>query len=427
MACKTAFLEIRMFIKKSITLAILVAAFSLIVLGQSGTSVEGTVELERSGNRTPLAGAKVDIFPTDTMGQGKSVTTGEDGKFSFTDLTPGKIYIISVSASGASPTFLEYVRPGMTSVLITTTIGDGKSVTEADLKKAIETAESQLSEADKKKRAEELAKRREIEDKNRKVIESTKAVETALKAGIAAFEKKDFLTAAARFEEGYQASPDFEGSAPVLLKNKAVSLRQYARKVIVDAQQGDSAAKTAAREKAQPSYTDAVNALVRSLEVIAAAPANSEVKNLAEQKKDTYINLIETLGDMYETYLTVPEQVDASKIVAGYTEAETNAKLKLPLLKSFGTKAMQGGAVEASAFSFKKILESEPKDLDALSGAAVALGAMAFIETPPNAALLQEASKYGKLYLDSAPKDHKNQAAVADIMENIKGQPSSKE
>ncbi len=65
----------------------------------------------------------------------------------------------------------------------------------------------------------------EIEEKNKKIAENNEKISQCLLDGAAAFNRKDYQLAIEKFDEGYKLDPDFAGTAPVLLNNKAISLR----------------------------------------------------------------------------------------------------------------------------------------------------------------------------------------------------------
>jgi tetratricopeptide (TPR) repeat protein len=409
-----------MYRKSILTLLFITVAFTAGAVAQAN-QITGTVELSRNAGKTPIAGAKVDLFPEDVKGKGQSVQTDAEGKFTFSSLEADKLYILSISAPGAAPTYLDKMKAGMVNVLITMEVGDGKSVTEDELKTAMAQAASGMSAEEKKKLEEAEKKRREVEERNQRAEQNNRIFETSLKEGEALFKQANYTEAIAKFDTAINASPDYEGTAPVFLNYKAVALKNRARKLIVDAQKGDAAARNAARDQATPDYHLALQSYDRGLAVIEKAPMDSPAKaSLPGSKKNLYHNYVITLGEMYETSVPVPEGTDAAKAVAGFIETETDAKKRAAVLASFGEKAMRGGELEGSALAFKKVLESTPNDPDALGGAAIAYGAMAFMSDPPNAEHLKLARQYAQDYTKSAPKDHRNQAAVQDLMENLK-------
>lgn len=412
-----------MYRKSLISLFFLLAVAFVSNASAQGQSVSGSVQLEKDGTLTPVTGAKVDLFRSDVAGKGQTITTGADGKFSFANVESGFQYLLFVSGPGISPDFYPEISAGTSNFFMVVAVGDGRTLNEADLKASI----AKLPADDLKKRVENNKKIQSVLGTNKRVEDGTKFNQIAIKEGIPALNAKKYDEAIKMFDDAIDATPDFEGSTPVFLNAKAVALKGRARDGIIAAQKGDVTAKTAAKEKATADYAVALPAFDRGLEIIAKAPATSSSKAVMDTTKALiYYNYVQALAEMYETSIPVPETIDAAKILAGYLETETDLKKRQEVLLSFGDKSMRGGAVAASAMAFKKALETDPKDLDALSGAAIALGAMAFMDEPPNTAQMQEATKYGKQYLDAAPKDHKSQDAVVDIMESIKLQTASK-
>jgi tetratricopeptide (TPR) repeat protein len=414
-----------MYRKSFLSVLFLVTVFLFSITAAEAQSVSGVVELEKDGARAPLAGAKVDLYREDIKGKGQTVTTGADGKFNFATVEAGFKYMLAVSGPGAAPNYYPDINSGTQNYLAIVGPGGGETVTEEQLKAVIE----KMSTEERKKYAEQAKKAQEVLSGNARIESSTKLNKIALEKGIPALNEKKYDEAIAMFDAAINAAPDYEGSAPVFLNAKGVALKSRARDGIVAAQKGDAAAKTAAREKATPDYAMAISSFERGLEVIAKAPATSTSKEvMAQSKQSINSNFVQALAEMYETSVPVPETVDPAKVLAGYLETETDLKKRQTVLISFGDKAMRGGAIEASAMAFKKILETEPKNLDALGGAAVALGAQAYAKDyeNPDAAMMQEAAKYGKAFLDSAPKDHKDQLAVVNIMDTIKTQTSGK-
>ncbi len=403
--------------RKSFLSALFLVTVSLFsVTAAEAQAISGVVELEKDGARAPLAGAKVDLYREDIKGKGQTVTSGADGKFSFANVEAGFKYLLSVSGPGAAPNYYPEINPGTQNYLAIVGPGAGETVTEDQLKGVIE----KLSAEDRKKYAEQTKKAQEVLSGNARIENATKLNQIAIDKGIPALNAKKYDEAIAMFDAAINASPDFEGSAPVFLNAKAVALKGRARDGIAAAQKGDAAAKTAAREKATPDYALAIASYNRGLEVIAKAPAESTSKAvMASAKKNIYSNYVITLGEMYETSIPVPEGTDATKALAGYIETETDTAAKAATLAKFGERAMSGD-LDVSAMAFKKALEVNPKDLDVLGGAVLTMGTIGVSASPPDKAMIAEAKRLGKLYLDSAPETHAKRAGVVDILENIK-------
>lgn len=65
----------------------------------------------------------------------------------------------------------------------------------------------------------------DIVESNRLTAETNQQIERALADGAAAYTAKNYQLAIEKFDEGYRLAPDYWGTAPVLLNNKAIALR----------------------------------------------------------------------------------------------------------------------------------------------------------------------------------------------------------
>lgn len=80
--------------------------------------------------------------------------------------------------------------------------------------------------ADKEKAQLEYQKKlAETEARNKQIIENNLKVQMALSDGIIAFNAKNYNLAIEKFDEAIKLDPDYWGTAPVLLTNKAMVLR----------------------------------------------------------------------------------------------------------------------------------------------------------------------------------------------------------
>ena len=227
-----------MYRKSLLSLVSLVVMFLAASVAAEGQSITGVVELDKSGTRTPLAGAKVDLYREDVNGKGQSVTTGPDGKFSFATVEAGFKYMLAVSGPGAAPNYFPEISPGTQNYIAIVGPGAGETVTEEQLKAVIE----KLSPEERKKYADQTKRNQEILSGNAKIENATKLNQIAIKDGIAALNAKKYDEAIAMFDAAINATPDFEGSTPVFLNAKAVALKGRSRDGIVAAQKGDAAA-----------------------------------------------------------------------------------------------------------------------------------------------------------------------------------------
>jgi hypothetical protein len=96
----------------------LILALALIVIGGSvifaqTAPVSGKVELQKAdGTKVPVQGALVEVYRVDIKSTMPSDKTDKKGNFSFAGLPLGATFVLSVSAPGAKPGYLQNVKPG---------------------------------------------------------------------------------------------------------------------------------------------------------------------------------------------------------------------------------------------------------------------------------------------------------------------------
>ncbi|RMG02125.1 MAG: hypothetical protein D6735_10740, partial [Acidobacteria bacterium] len=208
---------------------------SVVIFAQT-FPVRGRVMLKKAdGTTVPVADALVEPYRTDiSKGKLPSAKTDKKGYFSFAGLPLGQTFALVVSAPGIKPEIYPNVRAGMEDITITVFEGDGKRLTEEEVRQSLQRAlpptptQPGLTEEQKKQLAEEEKKRQEIEAKNKKIEETNAIIRKALQEGIDALNAKNYDLAITKFDEGINADPEYAGSAPVLLNNKAVALNNRA-------------------------------------------------------------------------------------------------------------------------------------------------------------------------------------------------------
>jgi tetratricopeptide (TPR) repeat protein len=405
-----------------LTILLSVAFLSSAALAQTTQPVTGMVELDNNGVKTPLAGAKVDLYREDVKGQGQSVKTGSDGKFAFAGVQFGGTFLLSISGPGASPTYMPGIKAGMQNILITMSPGDGSSVTEDTLKTAIANAKSGGSEEDKKKQAELEAKRKEIEAKNKKIVESTAIIEAALKDGNAAYEAKNYDTAIAKYQEGYAAEPDFVGSAPVLLNNKGAALNARAvANYNANVKSTDAAAKQAAMVKVKADFGEAVEAYSKSWEILKNAPATSVTDKAAYDA-----NKVKALTGARESFrlMSLTEQLDPAKapiaktLIDEYVAIETDKAKKEASMLILADVFRVAQDSENAIAEYRKVLTLAPDNLDAMAGLGISLVNLGYMKE--DKAILQEGADVLQKYATSAPDNHKYKSEAASLIDVLK-------
>ena len=389
-------------------------------LGQFG-AISGVVEME--GTHAPVSGAIVEAYRMDMKQSPLKATTNKKGEFSFVAIPYGTDISLAVSGPNISPTVFSGVRAGKDNIKISVSPGDGKKLTDAEVRSFAKTSETatgggelspeerKAKEEYEKKLAENLAERKKAEDTN-------KLVNAALKEGAAAFEAGNFDLAISKFDEGYRADPDYEGSAPIMLNNKALALRRRAIDALNKSASGDSAAKADAADRARKDTTEALTAFDKSLEVLTKAPATDA--NAARNKIDALRGIVETHA------LMARRNLDSSKVdsmipaLDRYLTTETDEKRKGDVLLGWSESGRLGGEMKLAIYGYRKYLERDPAHLDAMAGLGLSLFNEGVSSVPENKEEMQEGLNLMTKFTETAPDTHPLKASVKDAVDYLK-------
>ncbi|HKP67878.1 MAG TPA: hypothetical protein VJV05_01260, partial [Pyrinomonadaceae bacterium] len=336
----------------------------------------------------------------------------------------GQKYVLSVSGPGIAPNIQPNVKAGMENLVIIVSEGDGKRLTEDEARTAAKNdaapAEGAEETAEQKKQREELEKKNaEITAKNKKAEDSNKAVNAALKAGATAFEAKDYDTAVTEFTKGIEADPDFAGSAPYLLNYKGVALQKRA---VATYNGATDRASVAGKVKAD--LDAAVAAYNRGLEVLKTdGPASGiDPVKLNSAKSQLLANLLETHGIGTRLAPDPARDAGAGSVMEQYIAAEPDGAKRMPTMLSFANNMNSAGELKLATSAFRKILEVDPNNLDALAGIGLALYSEGSMTAPPDKAILQEGLNFMQKFVDTAPDTHKLKESTKAIIEELKNE-----
>ncbi len=128
-----------------ISLAAILAVFAAVETGVAQNApVRGEVKLKKAdGTVVPVADAVVEAYRTD-IGRGAmpAAKTNRRGEFSFVAFPLGQTFALAVSGTGIGPKIEPNVKAGRENIVITVSEGDGRQLTEADVREVVAAAAS---------------------------------------------------------------------------------------------------------------------------------------------------------------------------------------------------------------------------------------------------------------------------------------------
>lgn len=414
------------FLTSLFTIAFVLTA-GLAALAQTGAPVNGQVLLkDADGKTTPVAGALVEVYRVDIKSKFPSDKTDKKGYFRFAGLPFGATFAFSISGPGIAPHIEPGIRAGMTDMVIKVNPGNGQVYTEDEVRKALSGAVTnqtgELTEEQKKQQAETEAKIKEITAKNDRIKAQTEAVQKALDEGNAAFTAKDYNTAVTKYEEGYQANPDFVGSAPVLLNNKGAALRS--RAVITfneNVKSKDPSVKLEGMKRVRQDLSDAIDAYTKSWTLLKNAPATDI--NDPKQFEGNKVNCLNGAREAVRL-IAVTEQVDDTKVEAAraliteYLGVESDQVKKTEASRLLGDIFRVMGDSDNAILEYKKVLEVSPDDPDTLAGVGFSLVNQGYITN--DKAKFQEGVDMLNRFIGVAPPTHKFVEDAKGLIDTLK-------
>lgn len=421
-----------MFSKNYLTFILAVVLFmtgGIAALAQTAPVMGRVVMKKADGTTVPVADAVVDVYRMDVKGKLPSGKTNSKGEFSFAGFPISGQFMFAVSAPGARAGIFPGVKAGNEKITITLVEGDGVRLTEEQARGALNAAPTSNSSgeltAEQKKAQAELEKQvAEVNAKNAKSKESDELVKKALEEGNKAYTAKNYDVAVAKFDEGYKASYDFVGSAPVLLNNKALSLRfrgvdTYNQNRALT----DATARIQSMNKVTKDFAEAVDAYNQSLTILKNAPATdiADRKNYDAVKMDTLRGAKELAKNMVAT-----EKVDTTKtsaiktLIEEYAAVETDKTAKAEAQVVLADVYRIAADPDNAIIEYKKALETSPDNPDALAGLGLSLFDAG--ERSGNTQQKQEGLNYMQRFAEVAPNTHKLKESVAGAVEYLKSQ-----
>ena len=428
-----------MFRKDYFTFLLTITLFlvSGVVAFAQNAPVIGRVELKKAdGTIEPVANALIEVFRIDIKAKFPAGKTDKKGNFAFAGLPLGATFAFSISAPNISPEIYPNVRAGAQNMVITVSEGNGKQWTEDEVRQALanststgtttETPKAGLTAEQKKEREEREKKIAEITAKNKKIEDSTAIIQKSLEEGQKAYDAKNYDLAITKFDEGYNADPNFAGSAPVLLNNKALALKSrgfdfYKKSV------AEPANKASLLEMAKKDFTDSINASQAALDILKTATttdANLQ-KSYDANKNAALSNMIETYRLMLETKTDESKIQEAVATLEAYLLNQTDVAIKTKVAINMADAVRKTGNSDIAIPLYRKVLETSPDNPEALAGLGLSLfnsGAVADAngQKQEGKAQMQEGLDLMQRFVDVSPTKPDDTPQMKELKASVK-------
>jgi tetratricopeptide (TPR) repeat protein len=413
------------FITSIAAVAVLLCSAALIS-AQVG-QLRGTVRLiGADGQPAPVAGATIDVFRTDLSSE-YHTKSEKNGDWVFAGLPYVGTYIVAISAPGAQANAKGGVKAGREiPVDVILAPGDGKRLTLEEAKEAVARGSSSSSgggesAADKARREEMLKKGKELDESNKKNANINQAVGDAFKAGNAALNAKNYDEALKQYDIGLAADAD----QPTLLTNKTLALKargvdKYNVAIKIKDDDASKASKAAGLESAKADFKAAIEAANKAAELSSKMPAATDPNDQKQQALNKYA----TLTARAEAYRLFVTKADASQADAGaaafddYIAVETDPAKKAKAQMDKAQLLFDAGAADKAIVEFKKILDAQPDNVDALYGIGICEISVAYGAS--DKVKMQEGVNYLQQFVDKAPDAHRYKAEAKATLAELK-------
>jgi tetratricopeptide (TPR) repeat protein len=386
--------------------------------------ISGKVTLKQAdGTVVPVQGAQVDIYRTDIKWDAK-IMTNKKGEYMHAGIPFVGTYTLAVSAPGARPDYLKDVKlSGHPTNDFQLQPGDGSRLTLDQIKAANVgrpagggggSAAPSESKETKAAREELERKNKEILEKNKKIEESNTTVDRTFKAGNDALNASPprYDEAIASYQEGLATRPE----EAALLINMSEAMRRRGVDRFNAALKADGDARTQGIDSAKKDWSDAATAANKAVDIINAAnPAGDNVNASSYAQNKLAAVTIRAMAMRF-----VASKVDQSQAQAAWNAYQQLLALELDPAKKakFRAEALQtvfdAGAIDLAVAEARKIVATEPDDVDANRVLGLALFASG------DKAKFQEAANFLQHYVDKAPDTDPLKASAKESLDYLK-------
>jgi tetratricopeptide (TPR) repeat protein len=387
--------------------------FSAAVSAQTGQLRGHVVIKQEDGTSVPLAGAVIDVFRTDIGGKYET-KTDKRGQFVFAGVPFTGDYIISASAPNAAPYAKGNVKAGRDiDYELSLVVGDGRRYTEAEAKDAVkgggtDAGKPPTESAADKARRDAAAKQYEAEKV--KVANVNEVLNRTFKAGNDAMTAKNYDEAVRQYDEGLAADPE----QVVFYARKANALRSRGvDHYNLSVKSTDAAVKTSELEIAKKDFQLAADTInkgndIAKKEAVGTDPAASAARKLEilSGRAETMRLLVKVDPSQGEAALTAYQEYIAAESDA-VKKAKAEKDIAQILFDSASSSTDVVAGYDRAVAAYKKILETDPNDTDAMLRIGQSLFNVGAItkdkgDTPGSKAKYQEAVNYLQLFVNKS-------------------------
>jgi tetratricopeptide (TPR) repeat protein len=409
-----------------VAVAVLVVG-GLSAFGQTG-ALRGKVMLKQAdGTSVPVPNAVIDVYRLDIPSKQENIKTNKRGEYNILGLFIAGKYVLSVSAPNASPKIKTNIKAGMDRDFeVILDPGDGRRYTMDEAKKLAsgdadtggggDSGGSAPSEsaADRAKREELERKNAEITAQNKKSEEINAIVSRTFKAGRTAMQAGKYDEAIAQYNEGLAADPE----QYTLLSDKALALKDRGFNAYKESFKPgvDKATKDSMVEASKKDIKEAYESIKKSYDLIKATTPPADQGGQANYNANK-LAILDIRAEVMRLYAVLVDNTQGDAAYAAieeYVAAEPKPERKAQTELAGAEMLRLTGNWEKSTAVFKKILETDPDNVEALRGAGLALfGA-------PDESTYQEAVNFLQRFVDKAPDTHPDKADAKAIIEEMK-------
>jgi tetratricopeptide (TPR) repeat protein len=346
-------------------LTVAAVLMTAVAYAQNG-AIRGTVTVKENDAAQPVPRKDVQIVILRQDIKGRYVTKTDKNGFFFYSLPAFSEYVVAAFGPGLKRKVLQPIRVqggDPVEVKLELVPGDGAVPTdeqinaEARATAPTTTPTGQPREMTAEEKAEEekrKAERERITKENEKITESNASMQKHIEAGNAAFNKKDYQTAAAEYRAGIAIDPNqmvFHGNLSTALQ-----------KIAVEKYNGGVKAKDAnLKQEARAAFQEAAASALKANELEAAQPAE-------KQTGEYRLKAAEPLAFLGQLFGDTESAAKAGQLYLQISESPQGAKEKAKFQFKAAEAFRNGNLFDKAEPLYRSLLAADPNNFDAMNG-----------------------------------------------------------